>query len=87
MHRCHVYKQECTITLFNCMVVFRSIFSSWHGPPLYYLHGKNLENKNKMLSVQTMTSAGLNSKNIVNIVVIFNDSVAMNRNYKEFLLG
>ena len=30
------------ITLQSCMVVFHSIFCIYHGPPLYYLHGKKL---------------------------------------------
>ena len=65
------YSSETIITLFNCMVVFHSIFSIWHGQPLSYLHGKNLS------PVQIMNSDGMNSKNIVKNVGITNDSVDM----------
>ena len=40
--------------------------------------GRNLENKKKMMPIQRMNSVGINNKNIVNSVNIFNVSVAMN---------
>ena len=44
--------------------------------------GRNLENKKKLMQVQIMNSARLNSKNIVNIVGIFNDSSTMNNIFR-----
>ena len=64
--------QSYLITLFNYMDVFHSKFSIWHGSPISYLHGK------KQMLVQIM-----NSKNSVNNVDIFNDSVAMNNIFNE----
>ena len=49
--------------------------------------GRNIENKKKLMPVQIMTSAGLNSKNIVNNVSILNDSVAMTSNFKKYYFG
>ena len=45
--------------------------------------GRNLENKKKLMQVRIMNSARLNSKNIVNIVGIFNDSSIMNNIFRE----
>ena len=59
------------ITLFYCMVVFRCIFSIWYGPPLSYLHGRNLRKRKKLTPLQIMHDASMNSKNIVNRVDIF----------------
>ena len=55
------------------MVVFHSIFNICCGPPLSYLHERNLENKKKLMLLQIMNNDGLNSKNIVNCVSTFND--------------
>ena len=60
------------ITLFKCRVVLYSIFSTWHGPPLSYIHGK------KLTLVWIMDSANMESKNIVDHVGVFSDSIAMN---------
>ena len=62
------------------MVMFHSRFSIQHGPPLSYLHGKNLENKNKI-------DAGSNSKNIVNSASVFNDIDYVHNKYKGIMLG
>jgi hypothetical protein len=40
--------------------------------------GRNLQKKNKLLLVQIMNNFGMNSKNIVNNISIFNDNVFMN---------
>jgi hypothetical protein len=45
--------------------------------------GRNLENKKKRMPVRVMNNANLDSKNIVNKVGVFNDSVAMNGVFKE----
>ena len=58
------------------------IFSMSYGPPLSYLHGRNLENK-KLMPVWIMNNANLISKNIVYSVGIFNDNVVMNSNFRE----
>ena len=44
---------------------------------------RNLENEKKLTPVKIMNNTGMNSKNIMNNVNIFNDSVAMNNIYKE----
>ena len=64
------------------MIAFHSIFSIQNGPPLFYLHGKKLENGKKLMLVQIMSS-----KNIVNNVGIFNDSATVNSNLKGIILG
>ena len=73
-----------SITLLNCVVVFHSIFSIWHGPPLSYLHERNLENRKKLALVRITNSAGMDTMNIVNNVGIFNDSAAMNSVFREW---
>ena len=61
------------IKLFIHMVVFLSIFSIYHMSPLSYLHGK------KLMLVQLINNASMNSKNVVNNVGIFwGDSTSMN---------
>jgi hypothetical protein len=80
---------KISITLFDCIVVFHSIFSIWHGLPLSYLHKKKLRIEEET-DVGTY-SASMNSKNIVTSVGIFNDSDAIdiillkNINEKWFL--
>ena len=71
------------ITLFTCIVVFHSIFSIQHGPPLFYLHGKKLKKSEEIDTGMKMNSASLNSKNVVNYVGIFNDSVVMNSSFMD----
>ena len=44
---------------------------------------RNLENRKKLTFVRLMNNVSLNSKNIVNSVGIFSDSVAMNIIFKE----
>jgi hypothetical protein len=61
------------ITFFNCMGVFLVYLAFGMGLHLSYLHGKKLK------LVRTMINVGLNSKNIVNSVRIFNDNDHMNR--------
>ena len=65
-------------TLFSYMVVFHCIFSIWHGSPLSYLRGRNLEIKKKLMPIWMINSAGMNNINIVNNVNIFNDNFAFN---------
>ena len=55
------------ITLFNYMVVVLSIFSTRDVSCLSYLHGK------KLMPIRIMNSVGLNNKNIVSDINIFND--------------
>lgn len=52
---------------------------------LHYLTvmGRNLENKTKMALVQIMNIANMNGKNILNNINIFNESAAMNSDYRE----
>ena len=47
---------------------------------LHYLTfmGRNLENRKKLTPIQIIYSVDMNSKNIMNNVVIFSGSVAMN---------
>ena len=47
---------------------------------LHYLTfmGRNLENRKKLTHVRIMNRVGMNNKNVVNSVFLFNDSVAMN---------
>ena len=52
------------------MVVFHSIFNIWHGPPLSYFHGKEID--------VGMNDEYYQYQNIMNSVGILNDSVAMN---------
>ena len=56
---------------------------------LHYLTsmGRNLINKKKLMHAQIMNSANVKSENIVNIVGIFNDSVAMDSTLRGQCLG
>ena len=45
--------------------------------------GSNLENNKKLTPVRIMNSANLISKNIVNNISNFDESVAMNSNFRE----
>ena len=45
--------------------------------------GRNLEKRKKLMPIRIMKSVGLNSKNIVNSVGIFNVSAASNNNFVE----
>ena len=45
--------------------------------------GRNLENRKKPKSVRMTITIGLNSKNIVKIVDVFNDSIVIDSNYRE----
>ena len=60
------------------MVVFPFIFKILHGPPLSYLHAKNLRKHEEIDAHTNNDSAGLNNKNMLNSVSIFSHSVAMN---------
>ena len=74
----------CFIPLFSCMVVFHSISIIWHGHPLSCLHGRNSKNRKKLMLVRIMNSVGMNSKNIMNNIKIFNDSAIMNNIFNEW---
>jgi hypothetical protein len=71
-------------TLFSCMVVFHCIFSIWHGSPLSYLHGRNLESKKKLMPIRMMNSAGMNNINIVNNIDISSDNVVLNSIFSHY---
>ena len=45
--------------------------------------GRNLKKRRKLMPIRIMKSVGLNSKNIVNSVGIFNVSAASNNNFVE----
>ena len=46
--------------------------------------GRNLENREKLRHVHTMNRADLCSKNIVNSVGVFSDSVSIDSMYREY---
>ena len=56
---------------------------------LHYLTfmGRNLENKKKLMHLQIVNSANMNSKYIMNIVNIYNDSAAMNNTILGIIPG
>ena len=65
------------------MVVFHhthtDIYMIWHGPSLSYLHTEELT------LIQILDSVNTNSKNSMNNVGIFNDSVVMKSIFNEIL--
>ena len=70
------YHKVCPISklLLNCMIVFHSVCSIGHGPPLSYLQGKKLRKQEEI-------DVGMNIVNSVGI--FFSDSVVMNSTFRE----
>ena len=53
------------------------------GLPYLTFMGRTLKNKKKLTPIQIINSASLNGKNILNSVVIFNDSSVINCNFRQ----
>ena len=75
----HPYHNRSKTTQYYPIASLSSVFYLACDMGLHYLTfmGRKLENKKKLTPVRIMNSASINSKNIVNNVSIFNDSVVM----------
>ena len=49
--------------------------------------GRNLKSRKKLMLVRTINIGNMNSKNILNSVSIFNESVVVTSNYRQIILG